>query len=229
MKVSDEVVFLEEAFDVLNQRFFESALSRPAITIQSTPGAHGHFTPYDAWDDSGLKLKEINLGAESLHRPVPNVILTLMHEMIHYWCHSQGIKDTSRGNTYHNKRFKEEAEKRGLIITSAPLIGYSVMQPAPELVSFVQSMGWNNKIKLYRNSKGKMISGTKGGAENPGDDPDVSKPVKKKSSTRKYICPKCGLSIRATKVVRIACIDCGNVQMEEPVDLMKNGEMSTGG
>lgn len=44
MKVSDEVVFLEEAFDVLNQRFFESALSRPAITIQSTPGAHGHFT-----------------------------------------------------------------------------------------------------------------------------------------------------------------------------------------
>ena len=48
MKVSDEVVFLEEAFDVLNQRFFESALSRPAITIQSTPGAHGHFTPYDA-------------------------------------------------------------------------------------------------------------------------------------------------------------------------------------
>lgn len=91
MKVSDEVVFLEEAFDVLNQRFFESALSRPAITIQSTPGAHGHFTPYDAWDDSGLKLKEINLGAESLHRPVPNVIATLMHEMIHYWCHSQGM------------------------------------------------------------------------------------------------------------------------------------------
>ena len=62
MKVSDEVLFLEEAFDVLNQRFFESALSRPAITIQSTPGAHGHFTPYDAWDDGGLKLKEINLG-----------------------------------------------------------------------------------------------------------------------------------------------------------------------
>lgn len=167
MKVSDEVVFLEEAFDVLNQRFFESALSRPAITIQSTPGAHGHFTPYDAWDDSGLKLKEINLGAESLHRPVPNVIATLMHEMIHYWCHSQGIKDTSRGNTYHNKRFKEEAEKRGLIITSAPLIGYSVTQPAPELVSFVHSMGWNDKIKLYRSSKGKMTSGMKGGTKIP--------------------------------------------------------------
>ena len=222
MKVSDEVVFLEEAFDVLNQRFFESALSRPAITIQSTPGAHGHFTPYDAWDDSGLKLKEINLGAESLHRPVPNVIATLMHEMIHYWCYSQGIKDTSRGNTYHNKRFKEEAEKRGLIITYAPRIGYSITYPAPELVILVRSMGWDDKIKLYRDSKGNLASGKKGGNENPGDDPDTSKPIKKKSSTRKYICLKCGLSIRATKVVRIACMDCGNIQMEEVADQNKN-------
>ena len=114
MKISEEVVFLEEAFDVLNERYFESALSRPAITIQSTPRAHGHFTPYDAWDNRhGLKLKEINLGAESLRRPVSEVIATLMHEMVHYYCHVQGIKDVSRGNTYHNKRFKEEAEKRG--------------------------------------------------------------------------------------------------------------------
>lgn len=32
MKVSDEVVFLEEAFDVLNQRFFESALSKDLLS-----------------------------------------------------------------------------------------------------------------------------------------------------------------------------------------------------
>lgn len=153
MKVSDEVVFLEEAFDILNQRFFESALSRPAITIQSTPGAHGHFTPYDAWDDSGLKLKEINLGAESLHRPMPNIIATLMHEMVHYWCHTQGIKDTSRGGTYHNKRFKAEAERRGLVVSAAPCIGYSVTKPAPELTSLVYSMGWEDKLKLYRDAK----------------------------------------------------------------------------
>ena len=48
MKVSDEVKFLEEAFDVLNQRYFESALQKVAITIQSTPKAHGHFTPWDS-------------------------------------------------------------------------------------------------------------------------------------------------------------------------------------
>lgn len=211
MKVSEEVVFLEEAFDILNQRYFESALSRPAITIQSTPGAHGHFTPYDAWDDSGLKLKEINIGAESLRRPVSYVIATLMHEMVHYYCHTQGIKDTSRGNTYHNKRFKEEAEKRGLIITSAPRIGYSVTRPAPELTVLVRDMGWTNKLKLYRS---RLLDKASTGTGNSGDNSALTK---KKSSTRKYICPKCGLSVRATKVVRIACMDCGNVPMEEAV------------
>lgn len=54
-----------------------------------------------------------------------------------------------------------------------------------------------------------------GGNEDPGGDSKTTNPSKKKSSTRKYICPKCGLSIRATKVVRIACMDCGNIQMEE--------------
>ena len=30
----------------------------------------------------------------------------------------------------------------------------------------------------------------------------------KKSSSRKYACPCCGLSVRATRVVNIACLDC---------------------
>lgn len=215
MKVSDEVIFLEETFDILNRRYFENALSRPAITIQSTPGAQGHFTPFDAWDDSGLKLKEINLGAESLHRPMPNIIATLMHEMVHYWCYTQGIKDTSRSHTYHNKRFKVEAEKRGLIISSAPHIGYSVTYPTPELTTFVQSMGWEDKLKLYRNPKRRNDHSSDDEGNQSGSDPNVNKVVTKKSSIRKYVCPKCGLSIRATKAVRVACVDCGNVLMTD--------------
>jgi len=30
----------------------------------------------------------------------------------------------------------------------------------------------------------------------------------RKSSSRKYACPCCGMSVRATKVVNIACLDC---------------------
>lgn len=39
--------YLNKLFDLLNQRFFESALSRPTITIQSTPRAYGHFSMRD--------------------------------------------------------------------------------------------------------------------------------------------------------------------------------------
>ena len=35
---------LNKVFDLLNNEFFEGALSRPTITIQSTPKAYGHFT-----------------------------------------------------------------------------------------------------------------------------------------------------------------------------------------
>ena len=34
----------------------------------------------------------------------------------------------------------------------------------------------------------------------------------RKSSSRKYMCPCCGMSVRATKAVNIACMDC-NEQM----------------
>ena len=32
--------------------------------------------------------------------------------------------------------------------------------------------------------------------------------TKKPSSTRKYICPCCGMSVRATRSVNIGCLDC---------------------
>lgn len=208
MKVSDEVKFLEEAFDVLNQRYFESALQKVAITIQSTPKAHGHFTPWDSWAEGSATMKEINLGAESLKRPVPEIVATLLHEMVHYYCHVNGIQDASRSYTYHNKRFKEECEKRDLVISQARVVGYSVTKPSETLSRLVSEQGWNDRIKLFRERK----SPCKGGSADSGKS-GADQKEKKKSSTRKYICPLCGMSVRATREVRIACMECNNTQM----------------
>ena len=42
--------YLNKIFDLLNVTFFENALSRPTITIQSTPRAYGHFSlREDTW------------------------------------------------------------------------------------------------------------------------------------------------------------------------------------
>ena len=69
--------------------------------------------------------------------------------ILHY-CQLNGIQDTSRGNTYHNKRFKEEAEKRGLLIDYDPKIGHSITQPAPALKSFCTAQRWRNKLTIAR-------------------------------------------------------------------------------
>lgn len=201
MTISQAVAFLESAFSALNKEYFENALPMPIITIQTSPKAYGHFTVNEVWTDRQKKTQahEINLGAETLDRPIANTIATLLHEMVHYYCHLNGIQDTSRGNTYHNKRFKEEAEKRGLLIDYDPKIGWSITQPAPMLKTFCTNQHWRNKLTIVR-------AGGIGGKE--------PKP-KKPSSTRKYVCPCCGQSIRATKEVNIICADCMKVMLSE--------------
>lgn len=117
--------------------------------------------------------------------------------MVHMYCDMNGIKDTSRGGTYHNSRFKEEAEKRGLSIEYDKKIGWSITQPTKSLRSLCAREHWNGKLTVHRAWKPK--------------DPKDPKP----SSTRKYECPCCGNSVRATKAVNIICADCNEI-MQTP-------------
>ena len=196
--------YLNRIFDLLNAAYFESALSRPTITIQSTPRAYGHFSlQEDTWVSKIGGTHEINIGAGTLSRPIENVCATLLHEMVHYWNYENGIQDTSRGYTYHNRKFKEAAESRGLHIDHDEKYGWSITSPADELLDFVLDNGLSD-ILINRNEySGFQIGGT--GAHN-GNTP--VKPPVKPSSTRKYICPKCGMSVRATRTVNISCMDC---------------------
>lgn len=101
--------YLNKLFDLLNQHFFENELARPTITIQSTPRAYGHFSLRDdAWVSTLGATHEINIGAGTLARPIEAICATLLHEMCHYYAHVHSIQDTSRGYTYHNKRFKAD-------------------------------------------------------------------------------------------------------------------------
>jgi len=105
--------YLNKIFNLCNARFFENALPKVVLTIQSTPCAYGHITCSKVWkNEDGANRHEINIGAGTLARPIENIVATLVHEMVHLYCMENGIKDTSRGTTYHNKKFKQEAEKR---------------------------------------------------------------------------------------------------------------------
>ena len=198
IKTSRTAGYLEKIFRALNEHYFEGQIEEPVITIQSTPRAYGHVTVAKDWQraDGGAR-HELNIGAGTLDRPIENVTATVLHEMVHLFNLQVGIQDTSRGNTYHNKRFKEEAEKRGLLIDYDPKIGHSITQPAPALKSFCTAQRWRNKLTIARTL----------------DLPDDTPRQKKPSSTRKYACPCCGQSVRATKEVRILCMECAQ-QME---------------
>ena len=196
--------YLNKIFDLLNEEFFESALSRPTITIQSTPRAYGHFSlREDTWVSKLGGTHEINIGAGTLARPIEEVVSTLLHEMVHYWNYERGVQDCSRGNTYHNRRFKEAAEARGLMVEHSDKYGWSHTSPADALLEFVIENDLTD-ILINRNEfHGFQISGT-------GTHSGTATPTTpKKSSSRKYICPCCGMSVRATKVVNIGCLDCG--------------------
>jgi len=199
--------YLNKIFDLLNEAFFENALSRPTITIQSTPKAYGHFSlREDTWVSKLGGTHEINIGAGTLARPIEEVVATLLHEMVHYYNYENGIQDCSRGNTYHNRRFKTAAESRGLIVSHSDRYGWSHTSPADELLDFVLENGLTD-ILINRNEVTVFqITGT--GTHNT---LGVT-PPRKPSHTRKYLCHCCGNSVRATKVVNIACLDCG-VQM----------------
>ena len=195
--------YLNKMFDMLNAEFFENALSRPTITIQSTPRAYGHFSlREDAWVSTLGATHEINIGAGTLARPIEDVAATLLHEMVHYFNYEQGIQDCSRGNTYHNRRFKAAAEAHGLIVTHSDKYGWVHTSPADSLLAFILENSLTD-ILINRNEfAGLRVTGT--GTH----DGNATTTPPRTSSTRKYICPCCGNSVRATKVVNIACMDC---------------------
>ena len=201
--------YLNKIFDLLNESFFENELSRPTITIQSTPRAYGHFSlREDTWVSKLGGTHEINIGAGTLSRPIEEVVSTLLHEMVHYYNYERGVQDCSRGNTYHNRKFREEAERRGLIVEHSDKYGWSHTSPSDLLLDFVLENDLSD-ILINRNEfSGFQMGGTGTHSGTP------ITPTAKKSSSRKYICPCCGTSIRATKKVNIGCLDCGVPMIE---------------
>ena len=201
--------YLNKIFDLLNEEFFENELSRPTITIQSTPKAYGHFSlREDTWVSKLGGTHEINIGAGTLSRPIEEVVSTLLHEMVHYYNYERGVQDCSRGNTYHNRKFREEAERRGLIVEHSDKYGWSHTSPSDLLLDFVLENDLSD-ILINRNE----FSGFQMGGTETHSGTSIT-PTAKKSSSRKYICPCCGTSIRATKKVNIGCLDCGVPMIE---------------
>lgn len=205
VKTSRTAGYLEKIFGHLNRDWWNGDLEEPIITIQSTPNACGHVTVAKTWKRKDEERHELNLGAEAINRPIEEVVATIMHEMVHLHHLANGIKDTSRGYTYHNKQFRDTAVAHGLNIEHHKQYGWTITSPTEQLIDYIIEKGWS-EIEMNRGSGRTWTpppsAGGKAGTPAPKGE------AKKPSSTRKLICPICGQSVRATKAVHIICGDC---------------------
>ena len=201
---------LYRIFDALNERYFDNSLPEIFIVLQKgkskNQNVYGTFTP-ESWvhndgeeeDEFGNKIvkssdphHEIAMSAEYFTRPTPNWCATLCHEMVHLYCQVNDIEDTSNNGRYHNKRFKVEAEKRGLIIEKGDTIGWSLTTPNADFVDFIDELEVDTKaFEWFRDTK---------------LDLSATKPSKKR-----YVCPICGLEVQAKKDKLIKCCECDKV------------------
>ena len=195
--------YLNKVFDLLNAEFFENALSRPTITIQSTPRAYGHFSlREDTWVSKLGGTHEINIGAGTLARPIEEVAATLLHEMVHYYNFENGVQDCSRGNTYHNRKFKAAAEAHGLTVTHSDKYGWSHTAPGEALLDFVLENGLTD-ILINRNEfAGFQVTGHRDAQRHR------NHPAATSVQHEKVYLPLLREFRSATKAVNIACLDC---------------------
>ena len=74
IKTSRTAGYLEKIFRAVNTDWFGGELEAPIITIQSTPRAYGHVTVSKIWKRKGEQRHELNIGAETLQRPIEEVV-----------------------------------------------------------------------------------------------------------------------------------------------------------
>ena len=200
-KYIETVAYLGKLYDYLNAELFGGELTKPVITIQRDERnkTNGWWSVAKVWrenaDDDGEH--ELNMTAQQLHRPINEIVATLIHEMCHQYATVHEMKDTSRSGNYHNKLFKKIAETHGLTVACAPQIGWSVTALTDDTAAKIAEFTAVNPCDIiYRLPvmKGQTV---------------------KTSSTRKYICPVCGMSVRATKQVNIKCVDCDELMQSQ--------------
>jgi len=209
VKMSRLVGEIEKAFRILNAELFNNQLPTPVFTVIPTPRAYAHFVPFPIWDVNGEGKTEINLASGTLDRSLEDIMASLLHECIHLYCFAV-IKeqDTSNKNLYHNKVFKREAEAHGLNVAKHDRYGWTITSPGDKLLELILAHDELQEIKMCRYDPATIIvpTGKATGATTSFN------PLRTNAHHRKYICPRCAASVRATKALNLLCMDC-NIQM----------------
>jgi hypothetical protein len=124
---------------------------QPRIVIQSRGRRRdvaGYFSANrwkDRKDEAGdvKPIHEITVCAEYLAKPLAEIIGTLIHEMVHMYCHYADIKDVGKDGRYHNQKFRDACLEVGLLVEKDERIGWARTSLGPALEKKVFSLNIN--------------------------------------------------------------------------------------
>lgn len=205
------VAYLDKITKLCNQHFFNGELPEVTVTVQENLGTYAHISVSDTWfstDKTGetKAMRELNIAAQHLTRPIENVVASVLHELSHLYNMEHGIVDTCQ--YYHNKKFKKTAEEiAGLVISKDAKYGWTITEPGERVIDFCI------QYDLTDISIGKGFTfdwSAFGGTDTTTTTTPTATPKPRtKSNSRKWICPKCGLILRSTRDdVNVQCLDC---------------------
>lgn len=184
-------------FGILNQKYYNGELVLPIITIQKARQNNlGYLTLDKIWKNKNGENSyyEMNISAHSLHGDIVEIVGIVLHEMVHEYNLLNGIKDHS--GAIHNKRFKKEAERVGLVVERSDKCGFGYTFCGEELKSFIL-----NEV----NPDGTLFQFAR--------IPDQIETKPRVKRIFKYKCPECDLEIKAKSDTRVLCCNC-EVELE---------------
>ena len=174
---------IEKIFNSFNELYFDNSLSLPLIKYGNN--FYGALNQNAVTKNGSSYSHEMTLPVEMLNKTIDEIAACVLHNMIHEYDYVYEKKMASRGDTYHNQKFKLFAEKCGLSCEYTDKNGWithtndSFRQQCVEL-GFKKE--WSKRYTF--------------------------KSGKKDSSTVKYIDKASGESVRATKPNHILfCFD----------------------
>ena len=209
VKTSRAAGYLEKMFRTINEDSFGGQIEEPIITIQSTPGAYGHVTVAKTWRRGEEQRHELNISADWLDRPIENLVATMIHEMVHLLNMQNGIQDCSRGGSYHNRKFADEAARHMIHIDKHEKYGWTITSPTEELLDYIIKQGWD-EMEMSRGLSLAGLGGIPGGKSTgkPGAPAGAPNAKPKGSNSRKHVCPVCGRIARTTADFPLICGVC---------------------
>ena len=188
------IEYLNALCGYLNVKYFGGALSRPVIVIVAEDKKSG-FTTKGVWKESEGESNspELSVPANLLKESSKAIAERLLHLLCHRYAKESDLKETTRYGKYHNRVFKRIAETHGLTVTMAEKTGWSETKLSDEnaLDEFAVP-----KPDIYR-------------------EPEIVPKRIRGTGARKYSCPLCGKSVRATSEVRVLCMNCNEEMLEE--------------